>query len=190
MSVGHENVGVMELLRSLDRRLKRLESKDKSVKQNDVRLGNLVVTTDPVTNQVCIENLDTKEVVCFGADKPIEWSYSGTLNVVGGLDSDGDGFADVNNAPPWRAHVNAWANEIMLALVKPASGDVSILMHWPNGNVIGYTLPAGEKFISFPLHMYFPKNSQAYPTLAQDGTDATDLTVMVRFGQPAEPESI
>lgn len=180
----------MDMLRDVQRRLDRLEGSSKTAKQTDIRLGNLIVRTDPVTNQVCVENVDTREVVCFGGDKPIEWSFSGTLDVLGGLDSDGDGFADVNNGPPWRAHVNAWANELMMTVVQPASGDITIFMHWPNGNVEPYTLPAGQKFISFPLHLYIKKNEQVYPTLVFDGTDGRDLTVLLRFGTPATPESI
>lgn len=188
MSYRDEDMSFPELIRNMNQRIKFLENGNAGTKRNNIRLGEMLVSTDPITNQLCIQNLESGETYCFGdGDEDAVFSFSGVLPIVPS--------ATAYISPPHIMAQNQVAKEIVLSLVTPSSTNivctVSFSTFLPSGNTatgttsVSVTLPAGKNIWVIPVFVLCPRNSMIRVTLATVTGTAENLSVFVRFGQPS-----
>lgn len=184
MTARREDPSIVELLRQMRADIERLKRGDKGVRQNDIRLGDMVVTTDAQTNEICLENLITGTKTCFGetvatgtgGTDDAEWSYSGPLSVVGGLD---------DYSPLYVVPADCVATEIVVAIPNTAASDASVCVHFGTGSMnISGTVLAGNRIGLKSINVPLSANDYIQVQLTDTGTDGRDLSVMVRFGTP------
>lgn len=188
MSHRDEDMTFPELIRQMHQRLKFLENGAAGVKRNNIRIGEMIVSTDPVTNQMCIENLESGEMYCFGeGDEDAIFSFSGDLPAVPGVDT--------YISPPHIMAQNQVAKEIVLALKTVADDDVVCTLSFstflPSGSTgtgtttVSATLPTGKNIWVTPVFILCPHNSMITVELSDFGGTAENLSVFVRFGSPS-----
>lgn len=171
---------LLELLKSLSLRVKNLEAQRDAVRRNDIRLGKMVVATEPVKGAISLTNLDDKSVTYLGIPEPAIFSYSGDLVVTAG---------PRDYAPPHTVPKDCSAIEIVVSLREPSTSDTSLLIWFNNGQSMKtITLPAGEYSTVLGVNIPVGRNQTIYPQLSSVGTDAHELAVIVRFGYPRSPE--
>lgn len=172
------DVGLIELIRSMLNRLDRLESQNDSVRKNDIRLGQMVVTTDPIYNRVGIQNVKTKEKVYVGDPSDAVFSYSG--NVVEGSVSP----AHVVPQP-------TVAREIVVTCLpaNTVSFDTEFLVHFDDASVsLAITLNADESLVVRGINVPMGANQRIYVECTDvSGAELApaDISVFVRFGTAA-----
>lgn len=131
MSHRQENPSLIAVLREMSDKIARLEKGDKGVRQNDIRLGDMLVTTNADTNQVCITNLNSGTVTCIGAAVAAPPPSGG-----GGGGGSPDtavfswpGLVNYPNAqsPPYIANTSGTFVEMQVAMTAPTAITVQIL---------------------------------------------------------------
>lgn len=174
--MGNIDIGLIPLIRNLITRVARLEAQGSAVRRNDIRLGDVVVKTDPTNETIVMTNVNTKARTHLGIPAPAEFSYSGVLGVAGD---------DTDYAPPHTTTRNTVVTEIVLALRETASGTVTVQV-WTNSgkSMVSVSLLAGDTVVVQGTNIPVQKNTLIYPKITASGTDAHDLSVTVRFGQP------
>lgn len=181
----------VELIRDMNQRIKFLENDNAGTKRNNIRLGNIVVNTDDVANKICLQNLQSGDIHCFGyGDEDAVFSFSGTLPNVP---------SDVQyKSPPHVMTENQVAKEIALSLVDSHVNDIEVQITFKTfgrqgdtetgSTTIVCTLPAGKNVWITPIFVLCPRNSIIYVELTDydESTDPTEnLSVFVRFGKPS-----
>lgn len=170
MSYRREDQGLVEYIQSLEARIKRLEGGDKGVRQNDIRLGNMVVTTNVETNQICIENLDTGETQCFGAASD-EVIFSHPDEV----EDDGE------RSGPYPVKTSCIARTITVAARVAPSSAVTVTMYFGTATH-EIVLGAGQTVNTITVEQGCAAGMHIIAEITEAGSGAEDLTVTVRFG--------
>jgi hypothetical protein len=169
-------MGLIELLRSLQSRIAKLEGQNNGSRRNAIRIGNVVVSNDPDINALSIQDLATGEAIPLGVPRDGEWSFSGFL-AVSNDDSD--------YGPPYTLGRDGVAIEITLSTRTVATTDIDVKVWFDDGRISKtVTLPAGTQSTSVGVNIPLGRGSLAYPQLISNGTDGRDLGVVVRFGSP------
>lgn len=177
MSHRTENEPLIQMLRKLQDRIDRLEKGDKGIRQNDIRLGDMLVTTNAETNQVCIKNLVTGAITCFGeaaaaGGAPLAgWSFSG--------DVDFNADTALDYSPPYVVPENTTAVRIVIASRVAFTGTVRVCINFGTIQrqiiLLGATLNSVE--INVPLVAY----DKITCHLLDAGTGCKNLSVFVWF---------
>jgi len=178
MSVRTIDGGLIDMLRGLKQRIERLEGQSVGVRRNDIRLGDIVVTTDPALNRICLENIRTKEMVCLGDPDNIEFSFSGVLTVAGD-ESDW--------SPPYVMPSSGTAVNVSVAIAVPSDEDISILVSFNDGSYnTTVTLPATQKTQTVGVNIPSGRGTQTRVKLKDIGAaeGLRDLGVVIQFGSP------
>lgn len=184
MSHRREDMGFIEMLRQTNKRLAALENGGSRAKRNDIRLGDLVVGTDPQTGKVKVSSHRTGDSTLLGKDEDAKWSYAGELE-----------YTDYNDSPPHVMSTTLTAVEVVISLAVPVTADILIDVNFKAvensgtaaGSIIIHgSLPAGKNVWVTPCNVPCPRNSIIYSTLLEYlGTDLPrDLSIFVRFGSP------
>lgn len=172
------DVGLVDMLRTMQTRIERLEAQNSAVRKNDIRLGDMVVTADREFNRICLKNLITGDEVCIGDPDDAEFSYSGIL-VVSGDETD--------ISPPYIMPQTSIAKSIVLAQTENLS-EVTVDVYFNNGRYAKrVVLPNATTSIIEQVNIPVGINQSIYVKLI-DVDDAEsgsrDLSVIVRFGTP------
>jgi hypothetical protein len=169
-------MGLIELLRTLQSRIAKLEGQNNGSRRNSMRIGNLVVANDPDLHALSIQDLATGEAIPLGVPRDGEWSFAGLLAV---SDDDSD------YGPPYTLGRDGVAVEITLSTRTVATTDINVKLWFDNGRISKTaTLPAGTQTTSLGVNIPLGRGSLMYPQLMSNGTDGRDLGVVVRFGSP------
>jgi hypothetical protein len=177
MSHRNENPKLLDMIRNVLRRLDRLE-RAQTTRQNDLRIGDIVLSTDTATGRIIMTNLVTESAKYLGDPDDVEFSYSGTLV----YDVEDEGI----NSPPYVMPQNSVVREVVLSMNNTTTDNVSVYLI--TGDATHYftaTLPEGSKMHVNPCNIPVKKNTRMWVQLQDLGDadgDAHDLTVIVRFG--------
>lgn len=155
MSYRNEDPGIIDMLRNMGRRLDRLERGDKGVRQNDVRLGDVVLSTDASSNSILFQNLKTgnKEVFQNGT-QPVRWITNLDISVdndfvVGTADegsllvfalTSGTGIVTVTF--PENTNYKIGSRFAVMTTMDPADWTVQVV--FPNQNFLSSPSPSGD----------------------------------------------
>lgn len=175
MSHRQEDEPLIPWLRRLQDRVERLEKGDKGVRQNDIRLGDMLITTDATTDEVCIQNLLTGDITCLGRQTvPMAgWSFSGLVE----LNSD----PDLNISPPYVMSENSTAIKIVIASRESFTGTVSVCVNFANG-VTTKLITLSSTMNTIDINVPMSTLDTITLTLVGPGTDCKNLSVFVWFG--------
>jgi hypothetical protein len=158
-------------------RITKLETQFASARRNDIRLGDIVVTTDRDTNRIKLKNLVTGNEKHLGDPDDAEFSYSGTLTV-----EEGGSFS-----PPYVMPQTSAANTIVLAQIV-ANGSVTVDVHFNNGSYTKrVTMLDGETIHIEGVNIPVGINTQIYVELIDADEGTQDLSVIIRFGDGSTP---
>lgn len=176
MSYRDENMTFLDLIRDMKRRIKALEDGGARAKRNDIRLRDMVVSTDSVNNKLLLKNTLNNQTHAIGfGDEDACWSYSGLLSEM----EVGD-----ECAPPHVVARNETAIEIVLAM-RTASEGIVVTGHFNKGTVtVEATLPVGQTVWVTPINIKVARNSTIWFCAESFGSNDRDLSVFVRFGTP------
>lgn len=168
----------------MEKRLGAVEKQLAAAKHTDIRLGDIVVSTDYTTNKICLHNLKTDKVVCLGDDdEDLKWSFSGVLEQEDSADPC---------SPPHVMARNDTVVEIVLAMVAVADGDVSVVVHL-NDDTFTYsaTLPSGTSVWITPVNIPVTRNTKVHVCMSDYGTEGEnrDLSVFLRLGSTFTPHT-
>lgn len=171
MSNRNQDQGLIELIRAMQSRITKLETQFASSRRNDIRLGDLVVTTDRDTNRIKLKNLVTGSERHLGDPDDVEFSYSGLLS------------ADDSFSPPYVMPQTSAANTIVLAQ-RESSGSVTVDIYFNNGSYVKtVTMLDGETTHIEGVNIPVGINTQIYVAITDVGGEgAQDLSVIIRFG--------
>lgn len=180
------NQSYIDRLRATEERLTRLESsKGTAVKQNDLRLSDTLVRADSPNNQLCLENLVTKEIVCIGevtafdASDPAQaqWSFSGPMS-----NADQGTFS-----PPYFCDRACTARQILVGrgYTDSFTGTITVCVHFNNDTVLmSCSLVSPSEYVTKEINIPLVENDDIRVQLVDDGTNAEDISIFVRFGTP------
>ena len=167
------DTGFIDTLRSLIERVARLETQNNAVRKNDIRLGRMVVSTDPLYNRIGIQNVKTKEQVFIGDPADAIFSFSGTIT--GGSVS-----------PHHTLPTATVAREIVVSCLNAnvGSGNTEFLVHFDDGNIsVPITLQANTNLESHGVNIPMGANDNIYvECLSVAGLAPSNVVVHVRFG--------
>jgi hypothetical protein len=171
MTYRREDETAIMWLRNLQARIERLEKSDKGVRQNDIRLGDMVVTTDAGTDEICIENLITGDVVCLGQpNTEVIFSYPDEVNTAG----------QVSGA--YKVREGCIATEIVVSVQTADTSPIQVTVFFGTIASRVVTLPAGETEVTLTLNQTCPAGLRVYIEMTDVGdSTATDLVAIVRF---------
>ena len=177
MSHRTEDQSFIDMIKSMRRRLDALEKTMSSAKVNDIRLGDIVVSTDTTNDRLVMRNLITGNSKYLGDPEDVEFSYSGVL--VYSVEDQSI------NSPPYVMPQNSVISEVVLAMTNATTDDINVyIVTGDNTHFFSATLPESSTTHVNPCNIPVGKNSQIYVQLqdlgAADG-DAHDLTVILRF---------
>ena len=184
MSYRNEDQNFIDLIRSMKRRIDALEKTMSSSKVNDIRLGDIVLSSDTATERLVLRNILNSTQSYLGTPDDVEFSYSGILV----YDIEDEGI----NSPPYVMPKNSVISEIVLAMNNVTLDDVSVFVI--SNDVTHFytaTLPEGSKVHVTPCNIPVTKNKRVFVQLKDLGaadTDAHDLTVILRFGPETTAE--
>lgn len=170
--------GFIDFVRSLVTRIQRLESQNNGVRRNDIRLGNIVVTTDNEYMRVGLQDIKTKERVFLGNPPDAVFSYSGPVE---------SGSTSPPHAVPWVTV----ARELVITTLPANVGteDTTFVVYFNDGTIgVTITLPAGVSMQLKGLNIPMGKNQRIWVECTDtNGSDTppTDVSVLVRFGVSA-----
>lgn len=186
MSHRTEDQSFLDLIRSMKRRIEALERTMSSAKINDVRIGDIVLSTETATDRLVMTNLLNKTRTYLGDPDDVEFSYSGTLV----YDVEDEGI----NSPPYVMDRDSVISEIVMAMNNDTLDDVSVYVISDSGtHFFTATLPQGSTVHVTPCNIPVGRNSRVWVQLQDLGDaagDAHDLTVILRFGpQTTAPRS-
>lgn len=178
MSHRQEDEPLIPWLRSLQDRIDRLEKGDKGIRQNDIRLGDMLVTTNADSNQVCLNNLVTGETTCIGGSVPLAgWSFSGPLGLI---TTD----LDLNYSPPYVMTEARSAVRIVMATRKVFTGDVTVCINFDDGRVQKSVTLSGRTLMSQNINVPLSIYDKITVRTVSAGVGCKNLSVFVWFGDP------
>lgn len=174
MGIRHLDPSLMDMLREFDARLKKLESsQNNAVKKNDIRIGDIVISSHDDTGELVAKNLKSNEVTSFVKVQEQAWSFNGVLSVAGDAS---------DNAPPYRSRHNVVITDILMSLIVPSVDGVDVLFTAGNAT-LACTLPVASTLSITPANLHLRMNDLAYVTLTgAPGVADRDLTIIARFG--------
>lgn len=183
MSQRTEDVGVIQQLRDVQDRLNRLETQNNKTRKNDIRLSDTIVTADSPNDRLCLENLVTGDKVCIGevtafdASDPAQamWSFSGPLT-----NADQGTFS-----PPYFCDRDCTARQILVGrgYTDTFTGTVRVCVHFNNDSVIMVCdLVSPAEYVTKEINIPLLENDDIRVELIDDGTNAEDISIFVRFG--------
>lgn len=190
MGARNEDKGFREIVRDILTRLTRLESSENNkVKRNDIRLSDLVVTADAPNMRLCLENLNSHEIVCIGeqtASDPAqaEWSFSGDIT----SSNEGD------SSPAFSVERNTTARQIVIA--QPCnnafSGTLKVCVAFCDGGpTLQVSLPGSSPYTVREINVPCAENDRIVCSIFDAGsTAANNVSVFVRFGTPTVAATI
>jgi hypothetical protein len=178
MSHRSEDQTFIDMIRTMKRRIEALEKQMASSKVNDIRIGDIVVSTETETNRIVMRNLANDTQKYLGDPDDVVFSYSGTLV----YDPEDEGI----NSPPHVMDRNSVISEIVLSMNNATLDDISVYVISNNTtHFFTATLPVGQTVHVTPCNIPVAKNTRVFVQLqdlgAADG-NAHDLSVFLRFG--------
>jgi hypothetical protein len=186
MAHRREDVNMLEYIRQLESRIKRLETKDKGVRQNDIRIGNQLISEGTVDNTLTVRDLrNNAQFVLPSPSEPyqteVTFSWAGAVTDVIALN---------NVSPPYKLNRAVTVHEIVLAAITTggappemrvgfldASGGL-ITTHDINTAVTGTGPYSTKQTVSVSV----PADGYIYATLDDEGDgDWANMTVTARW---------
>lgn len=175
MSGRMQDRGLIDLIRSLQSRIDRLEKQFSAVQRTNIRLGNVVVSTDQEFNRISMQNLVSGTLSYIGDPEDAKFSFSGDLVVY-------NDERDVS--PPHPTPVATIATAIVLARVQ-TFGDVTVDVYFNDGTYVKtVNINDGVALQIEGITVPISKNTRIYAQLVSADEGAHDLSVVVRFGEP------
>ena len=171
---------ILTWLRDLEARIRQLEGGN--ARHNDVRIGNLVLSTDQDTNQIRLENIRSRETVVIGGNEKHDFTFNGLVTV--------SGTAALNYTPPYMVTSTTLVQTITMSLSTAPSSAISVqVLTNDNQFATTVTLPAGSTSHSVPVSIPVQAGTHIRVLLTDDGAGTSyNLTVSVLFGTPtADP---
>lgn len=172
MSNRTQDQGLIDLIRSLVSRITKLETQFSSVKRNDIRIGDLVVSSDREYDRIKLKNLITGNTKFLGDPRDAEFSYSGLL-VVNGDETD--------ISPEYVMPVTSNANAIVLSQ-RVSAGDITVDVVFNETYTKRVTILNGQTLRIEGINVPVGINTKIYVKLIDVPEGARDLSVFVRFG--------
>lgn len=177
MSHRRDDQGLIEWLRNLEARIKKLETQDKGVRQNTLRLGDMVLEADDRNSRVGIRNIKKGGNIKWLPERKETFGWVGAVV----LDED-------NTSPPAQIFDTMTIVEVVLSVLTPSmGGDITAnlnIMTAEHGLLmtIPMTIPAGEyrSVTDQMIEVHHGQSMWVELINAGDGM-ATNLTMTVRF---------
>lgn len=172
MSRRNPNIDIVTTLRNIETRLNKLETAyNNSIKRNDIRIGDIVISAADDHGLLVATNVKTKEQTSFAKMGEQAWSFPGVISA-GGV------------APPYVTPHDLTVTDIILAFTEPTTAqtvvDVTIA-----DRVVTCVIEIGQLTSVTLANVGILKHLQIYPTLTSTGGSTDhDLTVIARFGVP------
>jgi hypothetical protein len=186
MSHRSEDQTFIDMIRAMKRRIEALEKQMVSAKVNDIRLGDIVLSTETENDRIVMRNLEKKTQKYLGDPDDVEFSYSGTLV----YDAEDEGI----NSPPYVMDRNSVISEVVMSMNNATLDDVSVYVISNNTtHFFTATLPQGQTVWITPCNIPVTRNTRVFVQLQDLGaadTDAHDLTVILRFGPETTAERV
>lgn len=168
----HEDESLLSMLRDLRRRVEELE-RGASSRQHDIKLGKMVLTTNPQTNKLTMKNSKTGDVTSFGALDRAEWTVLTTSSTT-----------LPENGPPFPVNDNTVAREISLSgVLATRTTAITVTVNFPSGDTVVVTLPVDMGRIVVPIAIPVRAGQLIYPSV-NSNTSSEYITVQILFGQP------
>lgn len=175
MSYRNEDPNILTWLQRLQARVDQLERSSPGVRQNDLRLGNILLEPDEEFNRFRYKNLKTGEVKLLH-DTDQSWSWPGAINTT-----------TVTSSPVYTMARNCAIREIIVAVLVPSASDITINFYIESvARVQDITLPAGlttKRFAPPITANRLLTNQRLWFDLVTGGVSDTgeNLSVTVRF---------
>lgn len=186
MSVRKEDQSYIDKLRDTEERLRKLESsQNNAVRKNDVRLSDVIVTAHTTPLELCLEDLNTKQSVCLGAQTlqdpaQAEWSFSGDITA----SNEGD------SSPAYSVERTTTARQIVVTQPCGSSftGTLKLCIQFCDNagdTVLQVSLVGSSPFSSREINIPLVENDRIMCTIFDaPATAANNISVFVRFGTP------
>ena len=176
MSQRNLDTSIITTLRNIEERLRKLEtSHNNSIKRNDIRIGDIVVSAADEHGLLVAHNVKTGEQTTFAKMGEQAWSFHGVLAITGGI-------ADVG--PPYVTPHDLTVTDIILAFTEPTTA-VTVVDVKIADKIITCTIGINQTTSVTLANVGVFKHQQIYPTLiSTSGSTDHDLTVITRFGVP------
>lgn len=176
MSRRNPNTDLVTTLRNIETRLNKLETAyNNSIKRNDIRIGDIVISAEDDHGLLVATNVKTKEQTSFAKMHEQAWSYPGVVTITSTV---------ADTAPPYVTPHDLKVTDIILAFTEPTTAQTVVDVTIAN-KIVTCTIEIGQLTSVTLVNVGVFKHQQIYPTLISTGGFVDhDLTVIARFGVP------
>lgn len=177
MSQRNLDTSIVTTLRNIEERLRKLETAhNNSIKKNDIRIGDIVISAEDSHGLLVATNVKTKEQTSFAKMGEQAWSFSGVVTITGNATTD--------SGPPYITPHDLAVTDIILAFVTPTTAETVVDVTIAD-KVVRCTIGINQTTSVTLANVGVLKHNQIYPTLiSTSGSVDRDLTVITRFGLP------